>query len=777
MSYRVFCIVSLLLLVAPIAPVIAQEAEEEEVEREGTAAEEEVDPELKFFGTINVTSTSRERATFEVAPPVIVVDEAEIIEEMPNSAADLLREKPGVDVNGVGPNQARPIIRGQRGLRVLFMENGLRMNNARRQTDFGEITGLVDVDNVSAVEVQRGPASVLYGTDAIGGVINLITHLPGQAPFTADLGLRYSDADEQTKVSAGFGGRGDRFSYKVNATFRDTSDYESGEGIFGQINLPSGVIVNDTAIEDDSLYTYLDWDLSDRSTLFTRWTRYRADRTGFGFVDPELLEAEPEFLIQILYPYQDFDRWTLGYIASGLTTKLASTIELQAYYQNNERELVNDIFIDIGPIFGGIFGEPNSSVEADTLNFTDLETFGARGEVGKALGSKNFLTYGFDYWEDDSFNTDSSVTTTTLRSPFPLFPACTFNPMTFFFDCVTVSTDTVPNAPNATNESVGLFVQDELFATDRLSMTVGARWGRVDTAAEPTVGFETAGLDFSDDVVVGAFSIVYGVTDNFNLVGSWGTGFRAPNIIERLFNGITPEGAGFQVLNTDLVSEESENYDIGFKYLGRRGFFDATYFENEITDAIVQYTLSMAEIMMLPQEIQDEIEAAGGAENLFVVQQRNADELTFEGVEVAGGYRWDNGFSLGGNYTHLTGESQFGGPAENPTGETFSDKYNGFLRYDDGRWWVAYHVRHNEDQDVVLDPGAEVSPIGPVLPAFTIHSLSGGATLYEAGAWSHYVGVVVDNLTDELYAEFSNASFFRPEPGRNIMVTYRLRRR
>ena len=104
---------------------------------------------------------------------------------MPNNAADLLRDQPGVDVNGVGVNQARPVIRGQRGLRVLFLEDGLRMNNARRQTDFGEITGLVDVDDVSSVEVVRGPMSVLYGSDAIGGVLNLVTKRRAFSPTAA----------------------------------------------------------------------------------------------------------------------------------------------------------------------------------------------------------------------------------------------------------------------------------------------------------------------------------------------------------------------------------------------------------------------------------------------------------------------------------------------------------------------------------------------------------------------------------------------------------------
>jgi outer membrane receptor protein involved in Fe transport len=61
------------------------------------------------------------------------------------------------------------------------------------------------------------------------------------------------------------------------------------------------------------------------------------------------------------------------------------------------------------------------------------------------------------------------------------------------------------------------------------------------------------------------------------------------------------------------------------------------------------------------------------------------------------------------------------------------------------------------------------------LPSFTIHSLAGGLRLSATGRVEHSVAVAIDNLTDELYAEFSNATFFRPQPGRSLTASYRLR--
>lgn len=210
----------LVLLVVLVAPVAAQDGSAADA---GETAMEEAEPEtmdgdepvaddqaggdqaaddedgMSFFARTTVTATGTEIDTFRVATPTIVIDREQIVREIPNNAADLMRNQPGVDINGIGPNQGRPTIRGQRGHRVLFLEDGLRLNNVRRQTDFGEITGLVDIETVESVEVVRGAASVLWGSGAIGGVLNVVTKVPpfgAGSRFGGGLTLRYSDNDE-----------------------------------------------------------------------------------------------------------------------------------------------------------------------------------------------------------------------------------------------------------------------------------------------------------------------------------------------------------------------------------------------------------------------------------------------------------------------------------------------------------------------------------------------------------------------------------------------------
>jgi len=737
----------------------------------GSESEDNGDKPASFFEETTVTATGSEIDTFQIPTPVIVIDEETIQDLQPNNATDLLRNEPGVDVNGVGPNQGRPIIRGNRGLRVLFLQNGLRMNNARRQTDFGEIVGMVDMEYVQRMEVVRGAASVLYGTDAIGGVLNLITKVPAPGSgtgFNGTVGYRYSDTDSQSKGNAGVSGYVNNFSYELAGTIRDTDDYEVPAGTFGDITLDESTVVNDTAIKDDSVNAYAGYRLNDQHSLFARWSRYRADETGFGYVDPALL-GETD-LVRILYPFQDFDRYTLGYSAAGLQSAAASSIDVQAYYQDNERQLANEIFIDIGAPFG-----LPSDLTIDTLNFTDLETFGFRAEVRKLLGDKHLLTYGGEYFNDNSFNTDESLTVTTLRAPFPIDFVCgPSGAVPFPFECVFEDSDDVANTPNAENYGSGIFIQDTFMATDRLTAIYGARYARSETNAKPTPGLDVSGLDFSDDAVVGALNLTYAVKPVFNLVGSIGSAFRAPNIVERLFNGPTPEGIGYQVLNPDLKSETSLNWDLGFKFRNQNAYFEATYFYNVIDDAIVQVTLSESQIAMLPPDVQEDIANSGST---VVVQQENAQKLTIDGFELAGGYSWLNGFSLGANYSHQSGQADLGSEAGDPTGDTYSSKIAGYFRYTQpkGRWWAEYRIRHNGEQDQILDPDQDPGPVGPVLPAFTVHDIGAGVTVYESARWSHQLGLGLENLTDELYAEFSNASFFRPQPGRTLVANYRLR--
>src|SRR5690349_19325960 len=244
-----------LILMILLSPIIVLAQQPTTADEEAKVVEEQ--PLASFFAETTVTATGSERNVFDIATPVTVIRQEKIEQKTAENPADLLREQPGVDVNGVGPNQIRPVIRGQRGLRVLFLEDGLRLNNPRRQTDFGEIGGLVDLHNVASIEVVRGPASVLYGSDAIGGVMNAVSSEPrfrSNSSIAGYLEGRRSSAGDLSNVSAGIEAKLGLFSFQLGGTRRQSENYSVPAGRFGDIDLGESARVLDTGIEDSTAW-------------------------------------------------------------------------------------------------------------------------------------------------------------------------------------------------------------------------------------------------------------------------------------------------------------------------------------------------------------------------------------------------------------------------------------------------------------------------------------------------------------------------------------------
>ena len=119
-----------------------------------------------------VTPTGSEKEAFDTSLPVNLIQARDIEERIVVSVADLFRTEPGVDAVTAGPGSVHPMIRGLQGERVLVLVDGIRLSEQRPG---GNHVFSLDPAQIERVEVVRGPASVLYGSDAIGGVVNFIT--------------------------------------------------------------------------------------------------------------------------------------------------------------------------------------------------------------------------------------------------------------------------------------------------------------------------------------------------------------------------------------------------------------------------------------------------------------------------------------------------------------------------------------------------------------------------------------------------------------------------
>lgn len=178
-------------------------------------------------------STTGETSTFDAFNAVSALDSLELAKNAAPTIGEALADEPGVAKRGFGPGSARPIIRGFDGDRVLIMSDGIRTGDLSSQSGDHGIS--IDPASVHRVEVVKGPATLLYGSNAVGGVVNTITqqqalrtgrHQGLEFGFTADGGT----ANEQAGGNGSLTWSEGDVALWLGAGSRRTGDYDTPEG-------------------------------------------------------------------------------------------------------------------------------------------------------------------------------------------------------------------------------------------------------------------------------------------------------------------------------------------------------------------------------------------------------------------------------------------------------------------------------------------------------------------------------------------------------------------
>jgi iron complex outermembrane receptor protein len=186
-------------------------------------------PELHFSEVVSVSPDAKSQ--FETFQATNVLGGQELTKEIQGTLGATLENQPGIALRSFGPGPARPVVRGLDGDRVLVVEDGLRMGDLSSQSgDHG-----VNVNPASAtrIEVVRGPATLLYGANAIGGLVNVITNEIPNAPvrtptgsFTLDAGSGAKEGGAAGSVTVGNG----TVALNLSASGRRAGDFRSPDG-------------------------------------------------------------------------------------------------------------------------------------------------------------------------------------------------------------------------------------------------------------------------------------------------------------------------------------------------------------------------------------------------------------------------------------------------------------------------------------------------------------------------------------------------------------------
>ena len=188
-----------------------------------------IDPELHYEEVVSVSPTARN--AFESYQPTTVLAGQDLTKVMSSSLGDTLAEQPGVANRSLGPAPSRPVIRGLDGDRVAILEDGQRMGDLSSQSADHGVT--VNPAAAHKIEVVRGPATLLYGANAIGGLVNIINEQIPTSPiagyeggFVSDLGTGAREGGVSGDVL--WGNR--RWAVHAGGTARGSGDVRTPAG-------------------------------------------------------------------------------------------------------------------------------------------------------------------------------------------------------------------------------------------------------------------------------------------------------------------------------------------------------------------------------------------------------------------------------------------------------------------------------------------------------------------------------------------------------------------
>ncbi|MEP7096279.1 MAG: TonB-dependent receptor [Dokdonella sp.] len=465
---------------------------------------------------IQVTATRRPQSTIDVAAAVTVVDAEQIAADSPQTIADYLRGVPGAFVQSTTPGQAIPIVRGLKGSEVLHLVDGFRLNTAFFRNAPNQYFALVDAQNVERIEVVRGPSSTLYGSDAMGGVVQVLT--PEQRFDSANWDARghvrtqfaSGDLSNVTRLD-GAAGRED-LSIAGGVTWQDVGERRPGGGP----RLPQ------SEFRAWAADTKLIWaPLADHELMFNvqylkqpRTPRFDELVPGFGQTtassDEFFFEPNDRLLMHARY------RWTA----------------MNAAFDTAELHLGQQIINDDRRSRGA--GSSNRDLEKNRDRLR-----GFTGSFNKQLDAHE-LAYGFEAYLDtvDSSRIRVNTKTGTASTRAPRFP------------------------DGSTMDSFALYLNDSIALAPRWQLDVGARYSRFDI--ELPTGGAGVGAKLTPDDLTGNAGLTFKASDSVRLVSNVGRGFRAPNIFDLGVFGDRP-GGRFAIPNTDLKPETVITWDLGVK--------------------------------------------------------------------------------------------------------------------------------------------------------------------------------------------------------------------
>lgn len=493
--------------------------------------------------TVMVTATKVERPLEEIPYSVESVSAEEIQRKGGASIADALQDIPGVEVTDNAMAGAKRIsIRGESGARVLIMIDGQKISE---QKSMDGAIFMIDPANVERIEVIKGPASVLYGSEAIGGVVNIITKKGGEKPVQIELGSSYDTSTDGWKENASLAGKIGRVGYRLYGSYSDN----------GNRKTPSGTLDN-TAFKEMNAKAYLDYQWDNATVAFN----YEHFSNSLGAY------AAPSATLSHFYldlPTWKRSKYSLSFDIRKLPAPLVK-VSGNAYYQNTYKDMLNEVGVKTAII----------TMDYNGRTKNDQDTYGAQLQADWLLFNDHYVVTGFDFTRDSLTADDFAHTKTVMQ----------FNPMA----PPIVSDDGGQWFRNKANNDVySVYLQDEWNFAKDFMLTAGFRqtWVSTELSDTDNPALQNKTRSHSDNNIVGSVGLTYSGIKDTTLRLLWAQGYRNANL-QQLYLGVQHGQQGVTYGNPDLKPEDSQNIEFGVRYDNGAFYVDTALFGNETKNLI-----------------------------------------------------------------------------------------------------------------------------------------------------------------------------------------------
>ena len=606
-----------------------------------------------------VTATKTQLEKKEVPVAVEVITAQKIKDLGAYSVQDALRLASNVDVQDNGMTGNQVMLRGNDTMHTLILIDGKRMaaENTQSSQNAYELKR-INIADVERIEVIRGNGSALYGSDAMGGVINIITKKATTPSMS--IAMHTGSKDEATSFSYASGRQG-KVAVKIGGGIEKVRKIDSGvyksystsgkqEDAIGKYNDASTTNMYGTRrfLNTGINYAFDDNHDLDFTMNFLReqlksdsWNSYGADYTNCqmttlgGFIN-DMMHVDLKSM-----PSEAANAWLarmsgmLGgtYTVDDLDMSMPNPMTIQHYpmrslhfYDNNRSDF------SLG--FNGKDGKHDYNVRAyfselrkeNTSHYINLNTNTKKdvdfdqnnykqlvieGKDSYKMDDNNTLTWGAEYKKDTMDGTHLRDSGSNLKY-------------------LTINGITKPSS-EVSSETVALYLQDELRVGNKLLLIPAVRVDHHDsfgTHTSPKIG------------------ATYSMSDNARIKANYGKGYRAPTLYE-LYSKMEKSGMAPMTVhvlgNPDLNPETSTNFDFGFETeLGKLNS-KITYFHNDIKNMIDGDDYTGPETITNP-----------GIWSKYV----NYGKVKISGLETEFGYNFDEHWSLRTVYNYLDAKDQ-----------------------------------------------------------------------------------------------------------------------